>query len=96
MLLLSNREEKGPTYVRPRSVSALRISLRMAGRRWVEGTGTSLASAMLRIVLRRILPERVLGRRATIFASLKEPLRGSVDATGRRSSLELASIALHV
>jgi len=64
----------------------------------VDGTGSSRPSAMPRMVLRRILPERVFGSAETTSTSLKTGHRTDVfahrldqlvgEALGRRTGLE--------
>lgn len=50
----------------PRSCITSRISSRILGSSIVGGTKTSVSIASRRIILRRIFPERVLGKRLTI------------------------------
>jgi hypothetical protein len=62
---------------------------RMAGSSMVEGMGSSLPWAMPRIVLRRILPERVLDSPATTSTSLKHataPIWSRTDFTRSSAS----------
>ena len=58
-----------PAY--PSVCNAARISSRMAGSSIVAGILKSSPSAILTMVARRILPDRVLGRRLTTSACLK-------------------------
>src|SRR5579871_1097384 len=72
-------------------VRAPRTSSRAAGSSMVGGTATGSPSAMRRIEARRILPDRVLGRRGTTRASLKAatgPMRSRTNAT---SSLAISA-----
>jgi len=58
-----------------------RISSKTTGSSIVEGIAKSLPSAIYRIALRKILPDRVLGNRAAITARLKLATGPTVSRT---------------